>query len=45
MKKNISYVNLTGHKKRKLEDMELALNLDRTENNKVKILAIKNKSS
>ncbi|TDX53320.1 hypothetical protein [Orenia marismortui] len=38
--KNVKYARLTGHEKRKLEDMEIAMNLDRKEEDKVIILAV-----
>ncbi|WP_281172357.1 hypothetical protein [Halonatronum saccharophilum] len=38
--KDIKYAKLDDHQKRKIEDMQLALNLDREENDKVIVLAV-----
>jgi len=40
MQLQVKRAKLDGHEKRKLEDMEIALNLDRDDNNQIKILAV-----
>ncbi|PRX29798.1 hypothetical protein BX659_1089 [Orenia metallireducens] len=40
MELEVKRAKLDGHEQRKLEDMEIALNLDRDDNDQIKILAV-----